>query len=100
MQTPKMQITPKKYNEETTVISMRMPKDMLREIDSVAEKTGRTRNEILTRYFILDILTAFIRQGNLKRLTYKVRGRQYKVNGAGFVFSNRKVVKGDVMYIR
>ena len=42
-----MQITPKKYNEETTVISMRMPKDMLRDIDAVANQTGRTRNEIL-----------------------------------------------------
>ena len=47
MQIPKMQITPKKYNEETTVISMRMPKDMLRDIDAVANQTGRTRNEIL-----------------------------------------------------
>ena len=26
---------------------MRMPKDMLRDIDAVASKTGRTRNEIL-----------------------------------------------------
>ena len=47
MQPPKMQITPRKYNEETTVISMRMPKDMLRDIDAVAMKTGRTRNDIL-----------------------------------------------------
>lgn len=47
MQIPKIQITPKKYNEETTVISMRMPKDMLRDIDAVANQTGRTRNEIL-----------------------------------------------------
>lgn len=47
MQIPKMQITPKKYNEETAVISMRMPKDMLRDIDAVANQTGRTRNEIL-----------------------------------------------------
>jgi predicted DNA-binding protein len=47
MQIPKIQITPKKYNEETTVISMRMPKDMLRDIDAVATQTGRTRNEIL-----------------------------------------------------
>ena len=48
----------KKYNEETVVISMRMPKDMLRDIDSVAEKTGRTRNEILmlSMEFALDNL--------------------------------------------
>lgn len=40
-------IQPHKYCDETTVISMRMPKDMLADIDSVASATGRTRNEIL-----------------------------------------------------
>ena len=47
MQKPKLQITQKKYTEETAIISMRMPKDMLRDIDAVAAKTGRTRNDIL-----------------------------------------------------
>jgi len=47
VQKPKLQITQKKYTEETAIISMRMPKDMLRDIDAVASKTGRTRNEIL-----------------------------------------------------
>ncbi|MBQ8217713.1 MAG: hypothetical protein IJZ91_07135 [Oscillospiraceae bacterium] len=47
MQKPKLQITQKKYTEETAIISMRMPKDMLRDIDAVASRTGRTRNEIL-----------------------------------------------------
>lgn len=47
MQKPKLQISPKKYIEETVIISMRMPKDMLRDIDTVAAETGRTRNEIL-----------------------------------------------------
>ncbi|MBQ2981455.1 MAG: ribbon-helix-helix protein, CopG family [Lachnospiraceae bacterium] len=43
----KLVILPLKYSGETTVISMRMPKDMLADIDKIAEKTGRTRNEIL-----------------------------------------------------
>ena len=47
METPKLQITSKKYTEESTVISMRLPRDMLRKIDEVAGVTGRTRNEIL-----------------------------------------------------
>ena len=47
MEKPKLQITPKKYGGETSVISLRLPKDMLRDIDTVAEETGRTRNEIL-----------------------------------------------------
>ena len=43
----RFQITPKKYTEESTIVSMRLPKDMLREIDAIAAKTGRTRNEFL-----------------------------------------------------
>lgn len=56
MEKPKLQITPKKYGGETSVISMRLPKDMLRDIDAVAEETGRTRNEImlLSMEFALD----------------------------------------------
>ena len=56
MEKPKLQITPKKYGGETSVISMRLPKDMLRDIDTVAEETGRTRNEImqLSMEFALD----------------------------------------------
>ena len=45
---PKLEISPKKYTDETTIISMRLPKDMLRDIDAVAKATGRTRNEILS----------------------------------------------------
>ena len=44
----KFQITPKRFTGESTVVSMRLPKDMLRQIDEIAEKTGRTRNEFLT----------------------------------------------------
>ena len=47
MAEPKFQIKPKKYTGESTVVSMRMPKDMLKDIDAVATKTGRTRNEFL-----------------------------------------------------
>lgn len=44
---PKLTISPKKYVGETSVISSRLPKDMIKDLDSVAEKTGRTRNEIM-----------------------------------------------------
>ena len=56
MEKPKLQITPKKYSGESSVISMRLPKDMLRDIDTVSEETGRTRNEImqLSMEFALD----------------------------------------------
>ena len=47
MDKPKLQIKSKKYTEESTIISMRIPKDMIRDLDTVAKKTGRTRNEII-----------------------------------------------------
>lgn len=43
----KLIIQPQKYGGETSVVSMRMPKSMLADIDAVANETGRTRNEIL-----------------------------------------------------
>jgi predicted DNA-binding protein len=44
---PKLKISPKKYIGETSVISMRLPKDMIKDLDNTAEVTGRTRNEIM-----------------------------------------------------
>ncbi len=43
----KLIIKPRKYQGETTVISLRLPKEMLTVIDQVANETGRTRNEIV-----------------------------------------------------
>lgn len=43
----KLIIHPQKYTSESKVISMRLPVDMLVEVDRVARETGRTRNEIM-----------------------------------------------------
>ncbi len=48
MTAPTLKIAPKKYSGESTILSMRMAKTMLRDVDAVAEATGRSRNEILT----------------------------------------------------
>ena len=48
MSEPILRITPKKYSGETNIVSMRIPKDLLKDIDAVANVTGRNRNEILT----------------------------------------------------
>ena len=48
MEKPMLRITPKKYGGETTIVSMRMSKDLLKEIDTVANATGRNRNEVMT----------------------------------------------------
>ena len=47
MEEPKLEIKPKKYTAESAIVSMRIPKDMVRDLDAVAAKTGRTRNEII-----------------------------------------------------
>ena len=48
MSKPVLKIEPKKYCGETTVVSMRVARDMLKDLDDVALKTGRNRNEIMT----------------------------------------------------
>ena len=48
MEVPKLRISPKKYSGETTVVSMRLSRDLLKDIDQVAAVTGRTRNELMT----------------------------------------------------
>ena len=47
MPEPVFRIARKKYIGETSIVSMRMPKDMLSDIDAVAAETGRTRNEVM-----------------------------------------------------
>ena len=44
-----LKIKAKKYKEESVIVSARIPKDMLQDIDMISKKSGRTRNEILTR---------------------------------------------------
>lgn len=48
MSEPVLRISPKKYNGETTIISMRLAKELVKDIDAVGGMTGRNRNEILT----------------------------------------------------
>ena len=48
MKERKLIIKPRRYGTETSVISLRLPKDMIRVIEEIATSTGRTRNEILT----------------------------------------------------
>ena len=48
MNKPVLKIEPKKYSGETTIVSMRVAREMLKNLDEVAAKTGRNRNEIMT----------------------------------------------------
>ena len=42
-----MVIAAKKYKGDSVVISCRVPRDLLAELDGIAAATGRTRNEIV-----------------------------------------------------
>lgn len=73
MHKPKLQITSKRYTGETTVISMRAPKDMVLELDRIAEKTGRTRNEIMMLCLEYAITNAEIVDADMERPTANER---------------------------
>lgn len=45
----KFVISSKKYRGETSVISVRLPEEMIVAIDDIARRTGRTRNEIIQK---------------------------------------------------
>ena len=47
MERPILRITPKKYAGETTIVSMRISRELLKDIDNIANATGRNRNEVL-----------------------------------------------------
>lgn len=49
MNEPILKIQQKKYSGETVIVSMRLSKELLKDIDSVAAATGYNRNEILTK---------------------------------------------------
>lgn len=44
----KLVVSSKKYKGQTSVVSLRLPNELISKIDEVCEKTGRTRNEIIS----------------------------------------------------
>lgn len=45
----KLKVSMKKYNGETQVVSLRMPVELIKKLDDVCEKTGRTRNDLIIK---------------------------------------------------
>ena len=43
----KLVISSKKFRGDSSVVSVRLPNDLIKHLDEIAEKTGRTRNEII-----------------------------------------------------
>lgn len=48
MNDKKLIISSKKYKGDTSVVSARLPVEMVKELDRIAETTGRNRNEIIS----------------------------------------------------
>ena len=51
----KLIILPKKFRGESSVLSVRLPNDMITALDAIAEQTGRTRNEIIQKCLTFSI---------------------------------------------
>ena len=49
MSNEKLVISSKKYRGDSTVISIRLPDELVKALDKIAEETGRTRNEVIQK---------------------------------------------------
>ena len=49
MSKEKLVISSKKYRGDSTVISIRLPDELVKELDNIAVETGRTRNEVIQK---------------------------------------------------
>lgn len=55
MSDKKLVISTKKYRGESSVVSVRLPNDLIDALDAIAERTGRTRNEIVSKCLAFSI---------------------------------------------
>lgn len=47
MEEKKLEIKAKKYRGDSTVVSLRLPTDLIAKLDDISKTTGRTRNDIM-----------------------------------------------------
>ena len=45
----KLIISQRKFKGDSSVVSVRLPNDLVKSLDEIAEKSGRTRNEIIQK---------------------------------------------------
>ncbi|MDE6124166.1 MAG: ribbon-helix-helix domain-containing protein [Eubacterium sp.] len=45
----KLKITSKKYHGDSSVVSVRLPNELIESLDSISNITSRTRNEIIQK---------------------------------------------------
>ena len=51
----KLVISSKKFRGDSSVVSVRLPNDMIEKLDAIAEQSGRTRNEIIQKCLAFSI---------------------------------------------
>lgn len=56
----KLKLTVKKYKGETSVVTLRLPVELLEKVDKVADETGRTRNDVIIKCLDFAIDNALI----------------------------------------
>ena len=64
MSEKKLIISSKKFRGDSSVVSVRLPDDMIERLDDIAEQTGRTRNEIIQRCLAFSIENIEITDNN------------------------------------
>ena len=45
----KLIISSKKYRGDSAVVSVRLPDELVKKLDEIADETGRTRNEVVQK---------------------------------------------------
>ena len=45
----KLKVSMKKHTGETSVVSLRIPNELISKLDEICNKTGRTRNELIIK---------------------------------------------------
>ena len=45
----KLIISQRRFKGDSSVVSVRLPNDLVKSLDEIAEKSGRTRNEIIQK---------------------------------------------------
>ena len=51
----KLVISSKKFRGDSSVVSVRLPNDLIEKLDAIADKTGRTRNEIIQKCLVYSV---------------------------------------------
>lgn len=67
MEEPILEIKKRRYTGESAVVTLRIPKDMVKDLDKIAADSGRTRNEIMATCLEFAINHIVINSDNIQK---------------------------------